>query len=138
MVVFPVVPVCGLLDLLPILTIALVDIALLIFVAAIPGIMFAVATAGVARVILIVVRALIVVPVLVVVRKLLVIVAVILSVILIDASTSLTRGTVRGRHVRAAVGGRHVVLLPLQVMTGLVATVVRTLPLTIVFLVLLV
>jgi len=129
MVVFPVVPVCGLLDLLPILSIALVDIALLIFAAAIPGIMFAVATAQVACVILLVVRALIVVPVLVVVRKLLAIVAVILSVILIDATTSLTC---------AAVGGRHVVLLPLQVMTGLVATVVRTLPLPIVFLVLLV
>src|SRR5262245_48697699 len=129
MVVFLVVLIGGLLDLLPILTIDLVDIALLIF-AAISSIVFAVPTARVARVILIVVRVLIVVPVLVVVRRLLGIAAVILSVIRIDASTSL---------VRTAVGGLHVVLLPAQpFVAGLVTTMVRALPLAIVFLVVLV
>ena len=122
-VVFLVLLVRGLLDLPRILSIDLVDIALLV---AILGSVFAAAT--VARVILIVVRALIVVPVIVVVRNLLAVVAVILGVTLIDATISLRR---------TAVGGRPVVLLPTwPFVTGLLATVLRAfLPLAVVFLV---
>jgi hypothetical protein len=125
--VFVLLLVCGLLDLMPVVTIDLVDIVLLIVAGAIPSIVLA--PAPVTRV----VRTLMVVRI--VVQDLLVVVAKILRfyrvdlMVFIAANTSLMRTTVRGYCV---------VILPAQsFVAGLLSTVVRALPWIVVFVVVL-